>query len=185
MAYAYAGVFNMYYIHHNKNASRYKEVRWDGVIPEYTYNNERVAYFIRRAKAEASSSYTYVFMCSTVLTNSKIVDSNELRMTPYSLTDTTIYWDGREETNTQTTSNRMLGHYNKPDPDDPTTEMFGSTIPIFDSEDTESINKYVNNGDTSGALKDVSTKWKLYIDGTKNPLYKLTWNCADIPSSDT
>ena len=185
MAYAYTGVFNMYYIHHNKNGSRYKEVRWDGVIPEYTYNNERVAYFIRREKADASSSYTYTFICSTVLTTSKKVDSNELGMVPYRLTDTTIYWDGKQETNTTTSRNRMLGHYNKPDPDDPTTEMFGSTIPIFDSEDTESINKYVNNGDTSGALKDVSTKWNLYIDGTKNPLYKLTWNCADIPSSDT
>ena len=185
MAYAYTGVFNMYYIHHNKNAYIYKEVRWHGVIPEYTYKNERVAYLIKRFKANASSSYTYTFMCSTVLTDSKIVDSNELGMIPYRLTDTNIYWDGREETNTQTSANRMLGHYNKPNPDDPTTEMFGSTIPIFDSEDTESINKYVNNGDTSGALKDVSTKWDLYIDGTKNPLYKLTWNCADIPKSDT
>ena len=60
-----------------------------------------------------------------------------------------------------------------------------TTIPLFDANDTESINKYINKGDTSGAIKDVSTKWNLYIDGTKNPLYKLTWNCADIPSSDT
>lgn len=185
MAYAYTGVFNMYYIHHNKNGYRYKEVRWDGVIPEYTYKNERVAYFIRRAKADASSSYTYTFMCSTVLTTSKKVDSSELGMIPYRLTHTNIDWDGNETTNTTTSTNRLLGHYNKPKPKDPTTEMFGSTIPIFDNEDTESINKYVNNGDTSGALKDVSTKWNLYIDGTKNPLYKLTWNCADIPSSDT
>ena len=185
MAYAYTGVFNMYYIHHNKNGSRYKEVRWDGVIPEYTYHNERVAYFIRRVKGNASSSYTYTFICSTVLTDSKIVDSNKIGMIPYQLTNTTIYWDGKQEIETKTSTDRMLGHYNKPDPDDPTTETFGSTIPIFDSEDTESINKYVNNGDTSGAIKDVSTKWNLYIDGTKNPLYKLTWNCADIPTSDT
>ena len=60
-----------------------------------------------------------------------------------------------------------------------------TTIPVFRYGDTESLNKYVNNGDTSGAIKDVSTKWNLYIDGTKNPLYKLTWNCADIQSSDT
>ena len=60
----------------------------------------------------------------------------------------------------------------------------GSTsIPVFD--DDNEITKYITNGDTSGAIKDVSTKWNLYIDGTKNPLYKLTWNCADIPSSDT
>ena len=60
-----------------------------------------------------------------------------------------------------------------------------TTIPLFNANDTESINKYINKGDTSGAIKDVSTKWNLYIDGTKNPLYKLTWNCSDIPSSDT
>ena len=60
----------------------------------------------------------------------------------------------------------------------------GSTsIPVF--ADTDSIDAYIKNGDTSGAIKDVSTKWNLYIDGTKNPLYKLTWNCPDIPTSDT
>lgn len=60
----------------------------------------------------------------------------------------------------------------------------GSTsVPVFDNDDA--INAYIANGDTSGAIKDVSTKWNLYIDGTKNPLYKLTWDCADIPSSDT
>ena len=60
-----------------------------------------------------------------------------------------------------------------------------SAHPIFDKHDKNSIIKYINNGDDSGALKDVSTKWNLYIDGTKNPLYKLTWNCPDIKSSDT
>ena len=60
----------------------------------------------------------------------------------------------------------------------------GSTsIPIFDNDDA--INAYITNGDTSGAIKDLSTKWNLYIDGTKNPLYKLTWDCADVKSSDT
>ena len=57
--------------------------------------------------------------------------------------------------------------------------------PIFEEFDTNSIIKYINNGDDSGALKDASTKWNLYIDGTKNPLYKLTWNCPDVKSSDT
>lgn len=64
------------------------------------------------------------------------------------------------------------------------TDYSGSTtIPVFD--DDNEISKYITNGDTSGAVKDVSTKWNLYIDGTKNPLYKLTWNCADVKSSDT
>ena len=60
-----------------------------------------------------------------------------------------------------------------------------TTIPLFNADDTESINKYINKGDTSGAIKDVSTKWNLYIDGSKNPLYKLTWDCPDVKSSDT
>ena len=60
---------------------------------------------------------------------------------------------------------------------DKTYNMFDAvqtTIPLFDYYDTDSINAYINNGDTSGAIKDASTKWNLYIDGTKNPLYKLT-----------
>ena len=68
--------------------------------------------------------------------------------------------------------------------DDSGTYSF-SAYPIFAKNDTNSIIKYINNGDDGGALKDVSTKWNLYIDGTKNPLYKLTWNCPDIKSSNT
>lgn len=70
---------------------------------------------------------------------------------------------------------------------DKSEKMFDAvqtTIPLFDYDDTDSINAYINNGDTSGAIKDVSTKWNLYIDGSKNPLYKLTWDCADVKSSD-
>ena len=58
-----------------------------------------------------------------------------------------------------------------------------TAIPIFN--DYDSLQKYITKGDTSGAVTDASTKWNLYIDGTKNPLYKLTWNCSDIPTSDT
>ena len=61
---------------------------------------------------------------------------------------------------------------------------FKSDIPIFDN--TNDLFKYLQDGDDSGRInKDFSVKWELYIDGTKNPLYKLTWNCADIPKSDT
>ena len=74
------------------------------------------------------------------------------------------------------------GKGNKPDYQ---TYSFGTNIPTFYADDTTSINKYINNGDTSGAIKDPSTKWNLYIDGTKNPLYKLTWDCPDVKSSDT
>ena len=60
---------------------------------------------------------------------------------------------------------------------------FSTTIPRFNTR--KDAIKYVNTGDTSNAVKDASTTWNLYIDGTKSPLYKLTWDCADIPTSDT
>ena len=60
-----------------------------------------------------------------------------------------------------------------------------TTIPLFDYYDTDSINAYINNGDTSGAIKDMSTNWNLYIDGKSNPLYKLTWNCKGLKDIDT
>ena len=61
--------------------------------------------------------------------------------------------------------------------------LFSTTLPIFHSIDD--VNHYMQTGDTSKADKDVKTKWDLYIDGTKNPLYKLTWDCHDVPTSDT
>ena len=64
-------------------------------------------------------------------------------------------------------------------------DIFTTDIPIFIKTDKDAINKYLNTGDDSGAIKNVNTHWNLYIDGTKNPLYKLTWDCPDIPSSDT
>lgn len=57
-----------------------------------------------------------------------------------------------------------------------------SAYPIFDNND--SIIKYIKNGDTSGALKDLKTDWILGVDGTKNPLYKLKWNCKSISEND-
>lgn len=61
--------------------------------------------------------------------------------------------------------------------------VFATTLPKFATE-AQALH-YLNTGDTSDAIKDASTKWNLYIDGTKNPLYKLTWNCPDVKSSDT
>ena len=60
---------------------------------------------------------------------------------------------------------------------------FNCSLPIFASE--TDVTNYMKTGDTSNAEKDTYVKWDLYIDGTKNPLYKLTWDCADIPSSVT
>ena len=64
-----------------------------------------------------------------------------------------------------------------------TNVLFSTTLPVFHSIDD--VNHYMQTGDTSKADKDVKTNWDLYIDGTKNPLYKLTWDCSDIRTSDT
>lgn len=68
-------------------------------------------------------------------------------------------------------------------PDSYTNGVFSTTFPKFATE--KQALHYLNTGSTSDAIKDASTKWNLYIDGTKNPLYKLTWDCADVKSSDT
>lgn len=59
-----------------------------------------------------------------------------------------------------------------------TKDIHISGIPIFDND--ASLQKYLDTGDDSGALKNVNTDWILAIDGTKSPLYKLKWNCASI-----
>lgn len=117
-------------------------------------------------KANPQSRYTFEFV-----------------VREYTDTGHTVYENSREMTaNTFPSDLSLMQTYDKK------YKLFDAvqtTIPLFDYYDTDSINAYINNGDTSGAIKDASTKWNLYIDGTKNPLYKLTWDCADIPSSDT
>lgn len=63
-----------------------------------------------------------------------------------------------------------------------TIDIHISGIPIFDND--ASLQKYLDTGDDSGALKSVNTDWILAIDGTKSPLYKLKWNCASISEND-
>ena len=60
-----------------------------------------------------------------------------------------------------------------------------TNIPIFTNKND--LEEYIATGNINNNIntKDVSTEWNIYIDGTKNPLYKLTWNCANIPTSDT
>ena len=60
---------------------------------------------------------------------------------------------------------------------------YAFSCPVF--SDQSAIDKYIATGDDSGRELNVNTIWNLYIDGTKNPLYKLTWKCVDIPNSDT
>lgn len=63
-----------------------------------------------------------------------------------------------------------------------TKDIYISGIPIFDND--ESLKKYLDTGDDSGALKDLNTNWILAIDGTKSPLYKLKWKCDSISEND-
>ena len=59
-----------------------------------------------------------------------------------------------------------------------------TTIPNFD-DDAAALEEYIKTGNTSGAIKNLSTNWNLYIDGKSNPLYKLTWNCDGLKGMDT
>lgn len=63
-----------------------------------------------------------------------------------------------------------------------TIDIHISGIPIFDNDD--SLQKYLETGDDSGALKELNTNWILAIDGTKSPLYKLKWKCDSISEND-
>ena len=107
---------------------------------------------------------------------------------------TTITTDNRTQDSTTTTRNdNNVTGYDLIDGDNIISDTaskylgdtwtFTSNLPIFNSD--EALKKYVNTGDDSDRIVFPNTDWNLYIDGTKNPLYKLTWNCADIPSSDT
>ena len=58
-----------------------------------------------------------------------------------------------------------------------------STIPTF--SDLETLYHYLNTGDDSGKDLNLKTDWTLYIDGSSNPLYKLTWKCDDLKGIDT
>lgn len=66
----------------------------------------------------------------------------------------------------------------------PSSITLSSNIPRFKNGDTISIQKYLDTGDTSGAIKNINTDWILAVDGTKSPLYKLQWKCASISEND-
>ena len=104
---------------------------------------------------------------------------DEFKGTKTRITNTeTTYKDGNVEKN-QTTESlpenaqplaARMGQDNK------STWLFSTAIPVFNSE--KDFNKYFTSGDTSSGVKFVNTDWNLFIDGTKNPLYKVTWDCG-------
>ena len=111
---------------------------------------------------------------------------DEFKGTKTRITNTeNTYKDGKVEKNQKTES---LQENEQPlaartGQDRESTWLFSTAIPVFNSE--KDFNKYFTSGDTSSSVKFVNTDWNLFIDGTKNPLYKLTWDCASIKSSDT
>ena len=60
--------------------------------------------------------------------------------------------------------------------------IYSTNIPVFDDE--SSFQKYFKSGDVSGQVILYNTDWTLFIDGSQNPLYKLTWNCHGINDLD-
>ena len=58
-----------------------------------------------------------------------------------------------------------------------------SELPIF--SDIDALETYLKTGDDSGKELNLKTDWTLYIDGSSNPLYKLTWKCDDLKGIDT
>ena len=155
--------------------------------PQYGSNtaiflDKGFALFAKVRNAEPPQVKSY-YLVAIPKNNQQYQYTFELVNRGYTDTGETVYENSRTKTaNTFPSDLSLMETY------DTSLKIFDgvqTTIPLFDYYDTDSINAYINNGDTSGAIKDASTKWNLYIDGTKNPLYKLTWDCADIPSSDT
>lgn len=106
------------------------------------------------------------------------------------LDTTAIIYKPTGNVTTHSTLNDVLGNtldgiYN--DGETITTYRFDkiTNIPIFTNQ--KDLEEYILTGNINNNInsKDVSTNWNIYIDGSKNPLYKLTWDCPNIPSSDT
>lgn len=57
-----------------------------------------------------------------------------------------------------------------------------SELPIFSNLDD--LTHYLKTGDDSKKEVDTSTDFTIYIDGELNPLYKIKWDCKDVPSSN-
>ena len=101
------------------------------------------------------------------------------------------YW-GNQAITISTKYNGVFRHIAHDSP--ASYSAYWSSLPIFDNTiaDEQKKGELAYNilyNDWGTELqenpKNTSTKWNLYIDGTKNPLYKLTWYCADVKSSDT
>ena len=69
-------------------------------------------------------------------------------------------------------------------------EFINSDKPVVCMTDLgySKLYEIINNNavwDIEKAPPKTATNWNIYIDGTKNPLYKLTWDCVNVQNSNT
>ena len=157
---------------HILNNPNWDESRQEGVVT----GSDNTAIYIVKTKINETIS-TYDFKSFYPATNK---DNGNVHIY-YSvnglyLDNTLIYEDNKEFEGAISVSN-----------DSANEDGFISNIPIFDANDTASIDNYRKNGDDSGRINPTQyyVKWTLYIDGYQNPLYKLTWDCENLKDVDT
>ena len=157
---------------HILNNPNWDESRQDGVV---TGVDSTAIYIVKTKINETQSTYDFKsFYPATNKDNGSVHISYSVN--GLYLDNALIYEDEKEFEGAISVSN-----------DSANEDVFISNIPIFDANDTASIDNYRKNGDDSGRINPTQyyVKWTLYIDGSKNPLYKLTWDCENLKDVDT
>lgn len=156
-------------------------------------------YIVKRKASGAYKEYFYICACNKGGGNHSSENFNDAITAQETIIKTKT--DGSEETTTNeihisghtTTKNgnyidnggATVATYFKDGYPYVVYQWLTTGIPIFEESNLDSIANYVENGDDSGKIKFLDTTWTLYIDGKNNPLYKLTWNCDGLKSTDT
>ena len=157
---------------HILNNPNWDEARKEGLV---TGSNNSAIYIVKTKVNERV--YTYDFKSFYPETNK---DNGSVHIS-YTinglyLKDTLVYEDDKDFEGSISVSNEPANG-----------DIFTSNIPIFNANDQASIDNYRKNGDDSGRINPIQyyVKWTLYIDGSQNPLYKLTWDCENLKDVDT
>lgn len=179
MAYVTSGYYNYEYV--------YKETKERNVY-NYPFPYQGFALCILKTPSEKNNAIKYSICAKRISGNILQQSSEGATWTVYKSNGHIDFVQGVTETIDQPSEPMTWGYNSIPSEIFQSDDRFGdykfeTSLPIFTSE--ADVTNYMNTGDTSNAEKDAAVKWNLYIDGTKNPLYKLTWNCPDIPTSDT
>lgn len=147
-----------------------------------TMESDSAMYFYKTVSDNITTYVLHTFLIPTS-NNGNIKESKLTRSITYypknepPYTKTSIYENAQGENKDGTIDNSDY------------TQIFtfdtSTNIPIFDNQ--SDIEKYIATGNDTNKLNtiNVATNWDIYIDGTKNPLYKLTWDCPALPNSDT